>query len=143
MRQLIKSLVAVVVMVPSFSWALSDQMILNAYDRAQAQIVMSNSLEERVAKLEEFRHLVNLRLNSIDLPEDVLMAADNDPRIESFRSLNEFEGYLDLISMRKVHEQSCARAEVKVVASSAGKQEGYVSQEARMALDLLKTLCAR
>ncbi|MNK11924.1 hypothetical protein D3C87_299750 [compost metagenome] len=143
MRQLIKPIMAFVLMAPSLSWSLSDPVTQLAAEKIQAEIQADKTQFGRMEKLSELKQFVNHRLNTIELPPDLLKVRDDDPILESFRSLNEFEGYLDLISMTRIHGQNCAKAEIKVLAATAGKDSNYVSPEAQVALDLLKSICSK
>lgn len=139
MRQLIKTLLTVALLSPSFGWAFTDPATLMAVEVAHQEMREARQFSTRMSSLAALRKLVNERLNTIDLPNP-LSLPDNDPRIENFRSLNEFEGYLDLMITRRVSIGDCSQIAQNIRSSSSKAQ---VAAEAQTALDLLKSACAQ
>jgi hypothetical protein len=118
--------------------------------------VLKKTLEEqapqyRLATLEEFKNILYDRLNSIPMPEDISKVPDNDPRIEEFRSLNEFSGYLNLMTPKTLSAASCRSARKDLVNSvdTQGAElseetvasDDSVPSEAIQAMKILKSLC--
>lgn len=138
MRQLLKTLLIAGLLTPHLARAFNDAPSVQAVTETKSLIMSTKNSEARKHLLWSLRKAINTRLNTIEIP-DISQVQVNDPRVEDYRSLTEFEGYLDLISLTRLNEKECRRAQVRVEASSS--TNGFVSKEARYALELLQALC--
>jgi hypothetical protein len=137
MRQLITKVLAVAIFIPSLAWSFSDPVTMMAVEVAHQEIQQATRFSTKMRSILHLRKLVNERLNTMDIPNPLLLA-NNDPRLEDFRSLNEFEGYLDLMVSQRVNADDCSRLAAQIRMSAVNTR---ASSEAQVALDLLKAIC--
>ena len=137
MRQLINKTLVLAVFIPNLAWSFSDPVTLMAVEVAHQEISQATQFSAKMQSVLHLRKLVNERLNTIDMPNPLTLA-DNDPRIENFRSLNEFEGYLDLMVGQRVNVRDCTKLATNITSAAVNTQ---ASSEAQIALGLLKAVC--
>lgn len=100
--------------------------------------MQQDSREDRLSRLESFKEFLYTRLNTIEIP-DLNTTSDFDPRIEEYRSLTEFDNYVNLITMRQVTSKACVSTKMHIENSTS--PEGGVVPEAVEALKILSALC--
>ena len=122
-------------LVASQSFAFKDEAVVRGIETLKARLMLQQP-QDRVATMAKFQDFLYKRLNSIPLPEDILKAPANDPRLEEFKSLQEFEGYVQAIQLRPITAENCQKKAVHFanVAKGAGP-------EAKEAYEILRFLC--
>lgn len=137
MRQLITKTLALAIFIPSLAWSFTDPVTVMAVEVAHQEIQQATRFSTKMQAVFHLRKLVNERLNTIDIPNPLALQ-DNDPRLEDFRSLNEFEGYLDLMVGQRMNIKDCANIGANIRSAAVSTQ---ASSESKVALDLLKAVC--
>jgi hypothetical protein len=136
MRQLTVAFLSVIFSVQAF--AFHDVTTLSRIEQLK-QRLETEAPQNRLAQLEAFKDFMYRRLNTMPMPEDILNTPDDDPRIEEFRSLTEFSGYVNLIAPKAVTGASCRAARNDIVNSA--NTQGAEATEAVEALKILNSLC--
>lgn len=147
MRKLVMILACV--MFASNAFAFKDPATVAATRELISRVQRQSTLQEKAATLESFKQFLFNRLNTIEMPENMddvdAMAKSNDPRIEEFRSLTEFDTYVGMISIRKINGASCAAARNHIAASTGADQSqldrGEIGSEALMAQEIINAIC--
>lgn len=136
MRQLILSFFLILAAAPAL--AFEDTLTYQATAEVITRMQQEAEMPARLALLNSYKDFLYNRLNTIEIP-DLETTPDTDPRLEEYRSLTEFDGYINLISMRQVTAQTCASAKTRIERSTS--REGGVVPEAVEALRVLSVLC--
>lgn len=153
MRQLTVAFLSFIFSIQAF--AFNDTTTVDRINLLK-QRLETDALEHRLEHLGIFKDFLYQRLNSDDLmPEDALSLSDNDPRIEEYRSLTEFSGYLNLIGPARVVRRNspkfdsakslealkttCRSARQDIV--NAVNTQGAEASEAVEALKIVNSLC--
>lgn len=136
MRKLILTLS--LVLAASQSLAFEDALTYQATTEVITRMQQEAEMPARLALLNSYKDFLYNRLNTIELP-DLDSTPDTDPRLEEYRSLTEFDGYVNLITMRQVTAQTCATTKTRIERSTS--REGGVVPEAVEALRVLSALC--
>ena len=117
--------------------AFQDRLTVTAVSQLK-QGLESEPRQNRLMRLEAFKDFMFKRLNTI-LPEDVLNIPDEDPRIEEYRSLTEFSGYVNMISPKELSSLTCRGTHRDLI--NAASTQGSEGTEAVEALKILTSLC--
>ena len=136
MRQLTVAFLSVIFSVQAL--AFTDLTTVNRINQLK-QRLEAEAPQNRLVHLESFKDFLYKRLNTIEMPEDILNTPDTDPRMEEFRSLNEFNGYLNLISPKSVTVGSCRSIHQDIV--NTVNTQGAEASEAVEAIKILSSLC--
>lgn len=118
--------------------AFQDPITLRASEELIEQMAQEMSPGRRLRQLEEFKDFLYNRLNTIELP-DIATTPDEDPRLEEYRSLTEYDGYVNLIRMRDITAKNCMSTKVRIEKSTS--RDGVLVPEASAALKILLALC--
>lgn len=141
MRQLMVALLSLLISYQAV--AFKDPAVVNGIIKLK-QNLETQPRENRLVYLEKFKNALYKRLNTIPLPENILQTPANDPRMEEFRSLNEFSGYVNLISPKSLDRASCQSAQQSIVSAAKTQDEtaGETdTMEADEAAKILEALC--
>lgn len=118
--------------------AFQDHLTFRAMDELTQTLQAERDGNMRLRHLESFKDFLYNRLNTIELP-DIETTPDNDPRLEEYRSLTEFDSYVSLIRMRQISAKSCNSTKVHIEGTTS--RDGGVVPEAVEALKVLSALC--
>ncbi len=138
MRQLTVALLSLLLGAQAF--AFNDRVTVARVEQLK-QTLEAEAPQNRLAHLESFKDFLYNRLNSIELPEDILNTPDNDPRIEEYRSLTEFSGYVNLISAKQLSKASCGNINRDIINTANTQGSESQASEALAALKILNSLC--
>ena len=137
MRKLM--MVLACVLVTSNAFAFSDAATVNAVKDLIGR-TRSQNLQEKSASLEQMKKFMFNRLNTIEMPEDA-----TDAQIEEYRSLTEFDTYLNMINVSKLNSTSCAANAAHIKASTGATEEdiaaGRIGSEAQVAEAIIAAFC--
>lgn len=114
--------IAIISTLPTNAFAskLTSALVANTVEIVSAQRNHLNKVQE----VQSLKKELSFLLNNYALPENFLELSDNDPLIENFRSLNELEGYVDMILFNNKHHRSCLDSKMDLLnASSANDNE--------------------
>ncbi len=136
MRKLILSLTVFMAAIQSL--AFDDNLTLQATNEVITRMQQEDDMSRRLALLNTYKDFLYNRLNTIEIP-DLDSTPDTDPRLDEYRSLTEFDGYVNLINMRQVTNQSCVRTKTHIERSTS--RDGGLVPEAVEALRILSALC--
>ena len=136
MRQLTVAFLSLLLSTQAF--AFRDQLTVQRISQLK-QTLEAEAPQNRLAHLEAFKDFMYKRLNTVELPEDILNTPDDDPRIEEYRSLTEFSGYVNLISGKTISAASCRSSRQDIV--NTANTQGAEASEAVEALKILNSLC--
>lgn len=135
-----KLILTTVLLISTSSWAVTDGPMRKSIDTFVKTAQQERSASQKIQMLKDFKQALYNRIDSFDLTEQELkkelVAGDKN---EAFRSLNEFEGYIDLIPTDKFKTEDCKRIKNEIE-TSASKEAGVVP-EAVDALKILSSLC--
>ena len=138
MRQLIKKFLILVILAPQLAWSFTDEATMMGIEVAKQEINQSEHFAVRMKALLALNDLVQERLVTIDASDfDVLPY--NHPRIENYRSLTEFKGYLQSVVGQRSNVQDCPVLKSRIINAS----KGGVYAEGKIALDLLEAACRK
>lgn len=137
MRQLILFIVSTMFLTSAF--AFQDVQTQKMAIHVQMKIRQTSDSDERMLLLAQYRDFLFQRLNSIPLPEFEDLRYD-DPALENYRSLTEYEGYISLINLKNINSRECHRNKVRLQ-NSAGRTP-VQPLEAEEALKILAALCS-
>ena len=136
MRQLTIAFLSLFLSVQAF--AFRDATTVSRVEQLK-QRLEAEAPQNRLVHLEKFKDFMYKRLNTIEMPEDILNTPDEDPRLEEFRSLTEFSGYVNLIAPKSVSATGCRSAHQDIV--NTANTQGSEASEAVEALKILNSLC--
>ncbi|WP_374033855.1 hypothetical protein ACES2I_14555 [Bdellovibrio bacteriovorus] len=136
MRKLV--MILAFVLAGNSAMAFQDLQTYRATDELINAMQLEGDTSVRLRQLESYKDFLYTRLNTIELP-DIETTPDNDPRLEEYRSLTEFDNYVALIRMRQVSAKSCNATKVHIENSTS--RDGGVVPEAVEALKILSALC--
>lgn len=124
--------------------AFKDEATLAATRELISRLQQQTTVQEKAANLERFKKFLFNRLNTIDVP-DITQNSLKDPRIEEYRSLTEFDTYVNMISIKKINASSCAAATAHIRAATGADMSAINSDqqgaEALMAQQIIEALC--
>ncbi|WII72941.1 hypothetical protein QJS83_03530 [Bdellovibrio sp. 22V] len=137
MRQLILALT--LVLAAGSAHAFEDAMTIQVTGQLTLRLQQEADPQVRLQLLEKYKEFLFERLNTVELPEDLTSLPDNSPIIEEFRSLTEYDNYINLIRIKTLNERNCQLAKMRIENSTS--REGGVVPEAVEALKVLNALC--
>lgn len=135
-----KLMIATLLLISMNAWALSDQAFRKNIETFLVNLKQERTLQQKEQAFEKFQDELFDRINSFDvavLEKDADIFDINE--LEDFRSLNELQGYLDLIVVKDLNSEGCKTTKDKIEASAS--KEGGVVPEAVEALKILASLC--
>jgi hypothetical protein len=98
---------------------------------------------EKFKTFKAFKVFLSHHLESFDLP-DINLESSKDPEFEEYRSLTEFETYLDLIQPQKNKINCLSNIDrINIAGSTASFEmnEKNAAPEARLAHEVVRALC--
>lgn len=137
MRKLI--MIVTMILMSSSAWAFQDFETYQATDKLIERMQVETNLQRRLRIMDAYKNFLYQRLNTIEIP-DLTETPDNDPRLEEYRSLTEFDNYVNLIRMRQVDAKTCTSTKMHIERSTS--RDGGVVPEAVEALKILTALCS-
>lgn len=142
MRQLTAAILSSLVslFIGAQAFAFSDRVTVVRVEQLK-QTLEAEAPQNRLAHLEGFKDFLFNRLNTIEMPEDILNTPDSDPRMEEFRSLTEFSGYVNLISAKQLSKASCGGIHRDIINTAQTQGTESQASEALAALKILSSLC--
>ncbi|KHD88255.1 MAG: hypothetical protein OM95_09965 [Bdellovibrio sp. ArHS] len=119
--------------------AFTDSITVQAADNLIVHLQRQENPALRLRDLETFKQFLFQRLNTIEIP-DVATTPEDDPAFEEYRSLTEYDNYINLIYMKDITSTSCGRMKIRI--TNATSREGeIVVPEAAEAMKVLAALC--
>lgn len=119
--------------------AFHDSATITVTEKLMLHIEKMEDSQLRLKALEKYKDFLFERLNSIELPDNFMALSNDNPVIEEYRSLTEFDNYINLIRMKEVTAKDCQRTKMRIEASTS--REGGMVPEAEVALKVLSALC--
>lgn len=141
MHQLIKKLtVAVVIIFATQANAFSDKQTLEQINNLRIKSAATQNMRERQILLENLKLFMFQKLSTMELP-DLMTVSMQDPRIEEYRSLTEFDNYISMINVKNLNKENCANEANRIEAAQSNTEEVTRGVEAKLALLILGSLC--
>lgn len=137
MRQLL--MILIVSLAANSVFAFQDAPTHQVTAQLLERMEKTDNKVQRLRDLEKYKDWIYQRLNSIELPENFISLPDNSPILEEYRSLTEYDNYINLIRMKTVTEKDCAKTAKRIEGSTS--REGGLVPEASDALRVLTALC--
>lgn len=137
MRQLILFIFTTMFLTSAF--AFQDVQTQKMAIHVQMKMRQTSDSNERMLLLAQYRDFLFQRLNSIPLPEFEDLRYD-DPVLEDYRSLTEYEGYISLIDLKNINSRECHRNKARLQ-NSVGRTP-VQPPEAEEAIKILAALCS-
>lgn len=140
MRAIIYSLIIVLAFQTSHA---SSSFIENLADWSSIELEKQSSFEGRKQVLDRTQDILAKKIGD-EGNESLMNLAPEDPRVENFRTLLEFQGYLDLIANSAL-KISCKDSELNLKNSAVApiSEVSNVNQlkELQLALKIQRALC--
>lgn len=119
-------------------YSFQDPITASATNSLITKFQAEGSTIQRLQLLEQYKNFLFKRLNTISFP-NLKDTEDSDPQLEEYRSLTEFDGYINLIEMDEITEKNCQNTITHI--ENAGRTENELAPEATKALGVLTALC--
>ncbi len=125
-------------------FAFKDEVTLTATSKLIQNFKVQTSPRARLWSLHSYKDFLFHRLNTIEIPN--LESADlNDPQLEEYSSLTEYDTYIELINIKELNPKSCASAfnQMNEAGSTPYQRMGAqdASFELQLARQVIKGLC--
>lgn len=135
-----KLIISSLLLVSLNVWALADAPTRKNTEVLIKALKQERSVEKKLELFNEFKddvfdRIISFEIEKIENKNDIFSIDQK----EAFRSLNEFEGYLDLITTTTFTKEDCTSTK-EDIETSASKESGVVP-EAVEALKVLSALC--
>lgn len=141
MRQfLIAGFITLISMGVQAQTAIQNSILLEA--RA---IRSESSFTKKMARVSNIRTQIHQEVLKINLPENFLSLPDDHPVLEEFRSLNELEGYFDMILAQLKSKSQCKEVNLNLSESNLiGDESATITTqlpELALSQEVVKALC--
>lgn len=142
MRKLI-TILSIFIMGQS-AFAFRDSATISATRELIKELESKTSAAEKSSQLEKFKDFLFKRLNALEIP-DLDSSSPDDPRIEEYRSLTEFDSYVGMIEVKNISAKNCAASLAHLKAATGADQSSNqtlgLGEEAKLAEEIILSLC--
>lgn len=135
-----KLIISTLLLVSLNAWAVSDAPTRKNTEAFIKALKQERTVDKKLELFSEFKddlfnRIISFEIEKIENKNDIFSIDQK----EAFRSLNEFEGYLDLITIKTFSKEDC-KSTKENIETSASKESGVVP-EAVESLKILSALC--
>ncbi|WP_253696375.1 hypothetical protein [Bdellovibrio bacteriovorus] len=134
-----KLILMVCLLASQSSLAFTDSLTLQTADNLIAHLQRQDNVVARLQYLETYKQFLFDRLNTIEIP-DLATTPDDHPALEEYRSLTEYDNYVNLIRMKDINASTCQRTRTRIENSTS--RDGGLVPEAVEAMKILNALCS-